>query len=51
MTLKNTAVFAQVPQTAQAVVSNAITLTGVTSLASDDCANTQPLLTAGIDGA
>jgi len=33
------------------VVSNAITLTGVTSLASDDCANTQPLLTAGIDGA
>lgn len=51
MTLKNTAVFAQTPQTAQAVVSNAITLTGVTSLASDDCANTQPLLTAGIDGA
>ena len=28
MTLKNTAVFAQTPQTAQAVVSNAITLTG-----------------------
>lgn len=51
MTLKNTAVFAQTPKTAQAVVTAAIALTGASSLASDDCANTQPLLIAGQDGA
>ena len=45
MTLKNTAVFAQVPQTAQAVVSNAIALTGVSSLASDDCASFESVYT------
>lgn len=51
MTLKNTAVFAQTPKTAQAVVTAAIALTGASSLASDECANTQALLIAGEDGA
>lgn len=49
--LKNTAVFAQMPKTAQVAVTTAIALTGTDSLATDTCANTSLLMTAGADGA